>query len=133
MIPRSDLGAGAETFFPPRSRGLPDPLGVADGGAKCRQARHKSGLSRTKTALPRDRRTGASAPPSGARVVRAYFFLVAFLAPVLALGDLVAAFLVAFFAAAMSTLLVGHDQRDAKMRDNGTTLASRGTAPDITD
>ena len=47
-----------------------------------------------------------------------YFFLVAFLAPVLALGDLVAAFFVAFFAAAMSTLLVGHDQRDAKMRDN---------------
>jgi hypothetical protein len=72
-------------------------------------------------------------PPSGTGVVRAYFFLVAFLAPVLALGDLVAAFLVAFFAAAMSTLLVGHDQRDAKMRDNGTTLASRGTAPDITD
>ena len=61
-----------------------------------------------------------------------FAFLVAFLAPVLALGDLVAAFLVAFFAAAMSTLLVGHDHRDAKMRDNGTTLASLGTAPDIT-
>ena len=64
MIPRSDLGAGAETFFPPRSRGLPDPLGVADGWAKCRQARHKSGLSRTETALPGVRRTGASAPPA---------------------------------------------------------------------
>ncbi|MFN7767880.1 MAG: hypothetical protein ACK5UC_11815 [Planctomycetaceae bacterium] len=65
-----------------------------------------------------------------------YFFFVAFLAPVLALGDLgaaffVAAFLVAFFAAAMSTLLVVHDRRDTKMQDNGTTLVSLGTVPNI--
>ena len=60
-----------------------------------------------------------------------FAFLVAFLAPVLALGDLVAAFLVAFFAAAMSTLLVVHDRRDTKMQDNGTTLVSLGTVPNI--
>ena len=54
----------------------------------------------------------------------------------MALGDLgaaffVAAFLVAFFAAAMSTLLVVHDRRDTKMQDNGTTLVSLGTVPNI--
>ena len=83
-------------------------------GVKRRQARHEVWPVRNRSHAPW--RSPRNLSSRRCPEERDYFFLVAFLAPVLALGDfgaavLVAAFLVAFFAAAMSTLLVVHDSQ----------------------